>query len=471
MAADAAPPEAPIVRDGLPVPRRYLAIAALSIGNMLAVIDGGIANVALPTIARELSITANDAVLVVTVYQLVLVMTLLPFSALGDRIGHRRLYQGGQALFAVASLLFLVIDSLPGLLVARACQALGAGAMLAVTAALLRASYPARHLGRGLGFNAVVIATGSVLAPTLGGAILSVAPWQWVFVAAVPFALVSLVLGRTALPRPRQYSEHFDIKASALSALTFGLLIVGLEGLSHGQPLSLSLSELACGALAGWFFVRGQLKVPRPLMPLELLRKPLFALSFLAAFGAHVAQMCVMVSMPFRLQHGHGFTPAESGVLLSPWPFTMMIVAPAAGFLSDRVPAGLLGGIGMMLAAMGLAALSFLPDHPSAFDIGWPMALCGAGFGLFFSPNVRLIIGSAQKERVAAAGSMVGTVRLFGQAIGASTVAAILAIGLGDGGLATTVAFCLVVIAAAFSLARLAQQPLRGAAPPIPHEF
>lgn len=447
--------------DGLPTPRRYFAMLAISLGNILAVIDMGIANVALPTIARELNVNSNDAVLVVTVYQLVLVMTVLPLAALGDRLGHRRVYQIGQLIFTAASFLCFFAKDLHTLLIVRAIQALGGGALLSVSTALLRSIYPAEQIGRGLGLNAVVIATGLVIAPPLGGLILSVAPWQWVFVAAVPFGLASLFIGRSALPRPRQYSDLFDLKGSVLSALTFGLLIIGLEGLAHGQPLYLSTLEILCGAVLAIFFVRGQLRSPRPIMPVELLAKPMIAMSFLANFAAHMAQMCVMVSMPFRLQHGYGFSPAETGAMISPWPFTVMIVAPLSGYLSDRIPASLLGGIGMAFAASGLAALSFLPAHPDAFDIGWRMVLCGLGFGMFFSPNARLLVSATPRDRMAALGGMIATTRLVAQTLGASLVAGILALNLGDGGLATMIACGLVVIACIISAARL-RQPAPG---------
>ena len=159
--------------EGLPLPRRLYAILAVSFGTALIVIDGAIPTVALPTIARDLGVDNSSAVLVVTVYQLVLVMTLLPFSALGDRLGHRRLYQIGQIVFTIATILCFFARSLPFLLVVRAAQSLGAAAALSVSSAMLRAIYPARQLGRGLGINSVVVSSALALAPTLGGVVLA----------------------------------------------------------------------------------------------------------------------------------------------------------------------------------------------------------------------------------------------------------------------------------------------------------
>ena len=190
---DHAPPvrEGPRVRpnrtmDGLPLPRRYWAIAAISFGTALFVIDGAIANVAMPTIAQDLHVSNASVTNIVTVYQLVLVMVLLPFSNVGDRIGLRKLYQIGQVVFLLASAVVLFIKSFPLLLLARAGQAFGAGMALSVSAAILREVYPAKSLGSGMGINSVVVASSSALAPTLGGWIVADFDWRWVFVAPPP---------------------------------------------------------------------------------------------------------------------------------------------------------------------------------------------------------------------------------------------------------------------------------------------
>jgi DHA2 family multidrug resistance protein-like MFS transporter len=440
--------------EGLPTPRRYFAIGAVSFGTALVVIDGAIPSVALPTLARDLAVSGSEAVLVVTIYQLVLVMTLLPFSALGDRLGHRRLYQLGQLVFTIASLLCFFARSLPFLLVVRAAQALGAGAALSVSSALVRAIYPQRQLGRGLGVNSVVVSISAGLAPTVGGFILAFGSWPWVFASAIPFALLSLLLGRH-LPEPERHAEDFDILGAVLCAATFGLVISGLESLVHGSSPVVSSAILGTGLVIGFFFVRREAGAARPIMPVDLLARPVFALSTLGAFTAFIASMSLILSLPFRLEHGYGFSPSAVGAIIAPWPITTMFVAPAAGALSDRVPAGLLGGIGMGLATAALLLLAWLPVHPTYWDIAWRMALCGAGFGLFLSPNARLIIGSAPRERAASAGGLISTTRLTGQTLGATLVAALLALGDGSGPLPALVSAGLAVVAGLCSLARL----------------
>ena len=440
--------------DGLPTPRRYQAIAALSFGTALVVIDGGIANVALPTIARDLGVTNSASVAVVTIYQLTLVMLLLPLSGLGERLGLKRAYQGGQLLFTVATLLCFFANSLPFLLIVRAVQATGAAALLSVSAALIRATYPAKQLGRGLGVNSMTVAASAAIAPTLGGLILAVAPWPWVFASAVPFALASLALGR-ALPDPAPRREPFDLLSAILCAAMFGLVIGGIEAGVHGDSPVIAAAIAGAGVLIGIVYVRRERRAEKPILPVDLLARPVLALSAVSSFTAFTASMTVLLAMPFRLQHGYGFTPAAVGAAIAPWPMTNIIVGPFAGWLSDRVPAGLLGGIGMSVTIAALFSLAWLPPHPSWFDLAWRMSLCGAGFGIFLPPNARLIIGSAPTERAAAAGGLVSTTRLVGQISGATVIAALLAMGVGAGVTPLYVAGGFALVAALCSVARL----------------
>ncbi len=442
------------MHDGLPKPRRFLAIAAISAGTALTIIDGGIATVALPTIARDLHVDSSAVVTVVTVYQLILAMALLPFSGLGDRIGLKRMYQYGQLLFTVATLLCFFAKSLPFLLVVRAAQALGAAAALSVSSALIRSIYPAKQLGRGLGINSVVVTSSAALAPTIGGLVLAIAPWPWVFASAVPFAIASLAFGR-ALPDPVPRDEPFDVLGAVMCAAMIGLVIGGAESAVHGSSPVVSAAIVVTGIVIGWLFVRRERGETKPILPLDLLARPVLTLSVIGAYTAFIAQMTLLISTPFRLTHAYGFTAAEVGAVIAPWPLTNMVVAPLSGWLSDRYPAGVLGGIGMTVSITALLLLAFLPVDAGYFDIAWRMALCGSGFGMFLAPNARLIIGSAPRDRAAAAGGLVSTVRLVGQTTGATLVAALLAFGVGAGMTPPIVAAGFALIAGLCSVARL----------------
>ena len=336
----------------------------------------------------------------------------------------------------------------------RAIQALGAAATLSVSSALLRSVYPARHLGRGLGINSVVVSTSVALAPTLGGLVLSVGPWPWVFASAVPFAIISLLLGRS-LPPSVPRSGPYDILGAVLCAASFGLIIAGLETLVHGDSPVVASAIISAGVGTAIVFVRHEIAEERPILPVDLLARPVLALSTAGALTAFMASMTLLIAMPFRLERAFGFSPGEVGIVLAPWPLTTMTVAPLAGALSDRYPAGALGGIGMVIATVALALLACLQPGAGSLDVGWRMALCGAGFGLFLSPNARLIVGSAPLERAASAGGLISTTRMTGQTLGATLAAALLALGLGSGSVPPLIAAGLAVIAGLCSLARL----------------
>ncbi|MEO6041594.1 MAG: MFS transporter [Croceibacterium sp.] len=437
---------------GLPLPRRWWAIAAISFGTALVVIDGAIPNVALPTIARDLGVSNAAVTNVVAVYQLVLVMVLLPFASVGERIGYRRLYQAGQVVFMIASALCLVPVGFLGLLVLRGLQAIGAGMALSVSAAMMRQIYPAGRLGTGMGVNSVIVASSSALAPTVGGYIAGHAPWQWVFVAAAPLAAISLLLGR-ALPDPKRREIPSEWISGVWSAGTMLLVIGGVQVATH-QNLTLGVLMAIVGAVSMAFLVRRERGRPAPVLPVDLLAMPVLGLSALGAMACFISAGALMLSLPFRLQEAMHFSPQKAGWLLLPFPLTMLVVAPLAGWLSDRVAPTKLGVTGMGIAIAGLLLMAFLPVTAGETAIAWRLSLTALGFGLFFAPNSRLLIGQAPRERAAAAGGLLSTSRLLGQTMAAVVVGILLASGAGLGPTPLFVSCALAVVAALCSLAR-----------------
>ena len=411
--------------DGLPMPQRLGAILAVAFGVSLSVIDGTVANVALPTIGQQLGISAADSIWIVNAYQLAIMVSLLSLSALGDVVGYRKVYIGGLMLFTVASVGCSLSGSLQALVLARVMQGFGAAAITSVNTSLIRFIYPKARLGRGMGVNATVVATSSVAGPTLAAGILSAADWPWLFAVNVPIGLAALALSRRFLPEnPVRVREHrFDWRDAVMNALTSGLMMASVEGFSHGlDPRVLSLGVAAL-IVVGFFFIRGQLREPYPILPFDLLRIPIFSVSVATSVCSFLGQMLAMVALPFYLQQACGYNDVETGLLLTAWPAVIMVVAPAAGLLVERIHAGLLGGTGLTMMAAGLFLLAFLPEHPTDFDIIWRLVLCGAGFGLFQSPNNSILIASAPPERSGSASGMLATARLAGQTTGAALMA------------------------------------------------
>ncbi len=445
--------------DGLPPARRRWAMAALMTGVSMASLDTAIANTALPELARQLQAGAAASVWIVNIYQLAMVATLLPFAALGERIGYRRVATAGLALFTLASLFCALAWNLPLLVGARLLQGLGASALMGVTTAMMRAIYPARLQGQGFGLNALVVAVAFAVGPTLSSLILALASWPWLFAINVPIGTAAFVLARRVLPDNAPAGHGFDAAAALCNVGAFGLLILLLGDAAHGAaPARLGLEAagtVACFAL----LLRRQRGHAAPILPTDLLARPLFALSALTAVCTFAVQSLAFVALPFHFEQVLGRSPVETGFLLTPWPVLVAIMGPVAGRLSDRYASGLLAGIGLLTLCGGMLALQWMPATTGAAGIAWRMAVCGAGFGLFQAPNMKAIMGSAPRERAGGASGIVATARLTGQACGAALVAGCLVLSERHGtSYALAAAAAIALLGAATSFARLHQR-------------
>src|SRR5665213_695523 len=343
-------------------------------------------------------------------------------------------------------------------------QGFGAAGILSVNAALVRYTYPRALLGRGIGINALVVAISAAVGPTVAAAILAVGTWPYLFAVNIPIGLAALALGWRCLPHTTPASHAFDWQSAVLSAITFGVGIAAIDSAGHGEALYLCVAEFCIAAAAGVLLVFRQTHMASPLLPVDLLRIPIFALSIATSIASFCGQMLAFVAIPFYLESRFGYSAVQMGLLITPWPIAVAFAAPVAGRLVERYPAGLLGGIGLTLFAGGLASLALIPAHPTLFDVIWRMALSGAGFGLFQTPNNRTMIAAAPRERSGGASGMLGTARLLGQTTGAALVALFLARYPIDGtriSLWTGAGFALV--GAVLSMLRLSPAGTRGA--------
>jgi MFS transporter, DHA2 family, multidrug resistance protein len=449
VAASAAHP------DGLPLPRRYWAIAAIALGIAMSVLDSTIVNVALPTIARDFHASSAASIWVINAYQLAILLVLLPLASLGEVVGYRRVSQAGLAIFTVASFGCAFAPSLLALSLARVVQGIGAAGIMSVNGALVRHTYPQHSLGRALGINAFVVATAAAVGPTIASGVLAVANWRWLFGINVPLGAVAIAIALWALPDSERTPRKLNIAGAALYAAAMGLLLSGLQTLSHRAAVLLALAEIGSGCVFGWLLVRHERLRAAPLLPFDLLRIRSFTLSLATSLFSFTAQMSALVALPFEIQR-LGHSPVETGLFMTPWPLALAFTAPLAGRLADRYPAGLLGGVGLLTLAAGLTLLVLYPVTGDATGVLWRMALCGAGFGFFQAPNNRAIMGSVPRKRSGAAGGMLAAARLIGQTIGAAAVAILFrACGEPGSNYALALAACLALAGAAISLLRL----------------
>jgi len=451
--------------EGLPDGRRLWSALTIWLALTMAVLDGAIANVALPTIARELSAAPAYAVWVVNGYQLAIVVSLLPFAALGEEIGYRRIFLGGIVAFTVASAACALSHSLPMLIFTRVIQGLGAAGVMSVNGALLRFTYPQNQLGRGVGLNALVVSAAAALGPTIASGILAVGPWEWLFGINIPIGAAAFLIGRKALPdSPR--SGKFDIVSTCLNVLTFGLGFTGVDALTRGGDTALGVVELVLAVVTGVTLVWRSNTQATPLVPIDLLRNKLFTLTVLTSIASFSAQMLTFICLPFYLQGALHRSQVATGLLMTPWPLAAGLAAFFAGRLADRYSAAILSGIGLGLLAVGLFSIGFLPMQTTSLAIAGLMAVCGLGFGFFQSPNNRTMLSTAPLLRSGAAGGMLATSRLTGQSIGATLAAVTFRFAANAEMAAFVIAGCFALAGALASLSRLRVR----SRPALPHD-
>jgi DHA2 family multidrug resistance protein-like MFS transporter len=301
---------------------------------------------------------------------------------------------------------------------------------MSVNTALLRFIYPNRMLGRGFGHNALVVATAFTLGPTIASGILALGHWPWLFAVNIPFGVVAVWIGLKTLPATPRAGHAFDFPGALLAAGSLGLFIIGIGSAAHGASPVTVVIELIGAVALGWLLNRRQADHPAPMLPIDLFRRPVFALSAATSVCSFAVQGLAFVSLPFYFEDVLHRTQVETGFFMTPWPLVVAIMAPVAGRLSDRYPAGVLGGLGLALLGAGMALLAMLPVTPGVANIVWRMAICGFGFGFFQTPNMRALMSSAPAGRSGSASGIVATARLTGQTTGAALAA--LCFGLAD---------------------------------------
>ena len=292
--------------------RRYASILAVLIVLVMTVLDGTLVNVALPMLGRDFGVSDSAAVWIVTCYQLVITMLLLPLSSAGDLISYRRTFLSGVAIFTAASALCAASVNFPMMLAARSLQGVGAACVMGVNIALTRLIYPREILSRGLAVNAMVIAVASAAGPTLSGAILSVASWRWLFLINIPLGIAAFIIGWKLLPLnpPKPVKEHFDWHSAVQNVLVFGLIFIALGNLAHSKEVAANLLLIAAGVVLGIFYVRRQRGHRYPMLPVDLFRRRLFTLSISTSVCSFIAQNITLIALPFLFVQGSDCRPS-----------------------------------------------------------------------------------------------------------------------------------------------------------------
>ncbi|AKM32804.1 hypothetical protein AB870_12695 [Pandoraea faecigallinarum] len=432
-------PCAPLA-EGLAASARRIAVPSILLGTFLGNLDASIANVALPTIARDLVADPAATVWVVNAYQLIFAMAVLPLAALGEKLGYRRVFLFGVAGFTLASFGCALAPTLSWLVAARVVQGLCGACMSTIVPALLRMVFPPHMGGRAISLLALTVALSTAAGPSVAAAILSLGDWRWLFAINLPIGLAAFAASARFLPGTPGAERRIDVPGALLNAVTLALIIIGLGHVGEAGHHGVAALQIGLGLIAAVVLVRHQRSRETPLLPLDLMRVPVLALSSLTSVACYMAQTLAYVGMPFLLQHAFARGEAATGLLMTPWPLVIVFVAPLAGRLSDRFDSARMSALGLGVFAVGLALLAWLPANVSDWGIAWRMVVCGVGFGFFQTPNNRIIMMGAPRERSGAASGLMTMARTVGMTLGAAVVALLFDVHGDDGARAAMIA-------------------------------
>jgi DHA2 family multidrug resistance protein-like MFS transporter len=406
--------------EGLAMPALRWATLSILLGTFIGNLGVSIANVALPSIAADLGAQAAQAIWVVNAYQLAMVIAVLPLASLGEKLGYKRVFMAGLVVFTLASLLCAFAPNLDTLVAARILQGLGGACVSTIVPALLRAVFPPKLVGTGIGYLALTVAVSAAIGPSVAAGILSAGSWRWLFGMNLPIGLLAIVLAMRVLPPNAPAARRLDLVGALLNAVTLTLFVVGASELGDASKRTAAAIMLALGCVSAVVLVRHQRGRKSPLLPIDLLRIPVLRLSVGTSVSSYIAQTIAMLALPFLLISEMGRSAAATGLLMTPWPLVIVVVAPLSGKLSDRFNSERVGAAGLALFTLGLVTLALLPASPSDLDIVWRVTLCGIGFGLFQTPNNRLLLTAGPRERSGAAGGLMTMSRMVGMTAGAA---------------------------------------------------
>jgi EmrB/QacA subfamily drug resistance transporter len=409
---------------------KWAVFAVVAIGVFMSTLDSSIVNISLPAIANAFHYSITGLVeWVIIAYLIVIAAVLISIGRLADMIGHKPIWIAGLIVFTAGSAISGASPSLEFLVAARALQGLGGALLMAISPAMLTGAFPPSERGRALGLNAVTVALGVSAGPTLGGIITEHFSWRWIFYVNVPIGAIGLLAAIKILTWQRgARGGRFDPLGAAMLAL--GLLALTLA-LSFGQEwgwLSPGVVALLVGALVfliAFYFV--ERRVSDPVVDLTLLRDRVFLSAGLSSLLSFLALFAVSFLLPFYLEELRGFTTEQAGLLLTPLPVVIAIVAPISGSLADRFGTRWLAASGLAVACFGLLLVAGLTARSSPLDIAWRLGVIGLGQGLFQSPNNSALMGAAPRNRQGIASGFLATLRTVGQSLSVAVSGAVFA--------------------------------------------
>jgi EmrB/QacA subfamily drug resistance transporter len=399
----------------------------VGIAVFMAQLDNLVVTTALPSIQRSLHAGLQGLQWTVSAYTLTFAVFLLTGSTLGDRFGRRRLFTVGLGLFTLASTGSALAPNIGMLIGFRAVQGLGGAVMVPLTLTLLSAAVPPNRRGLAIGGWGALAGLAVAFGPMIGGAVVEAGSWQWIFWVNVPLGAVLLPLARVWLSESRGPAPRLDPVGNALVSLgLFGVVL----GLIRGGSIGWTNPQVLAGFLAGGAllaaFVAWEVRTEHPLLPMRLFRGRAFSLINLSALLMFFGMFGSIFFLVQLFQTVWGYSPLASGVRMLPWTALPMLVAPAAGILSDRIGGRGIVAWGLLLQAAALGWLAFVITPAVPYSRLLPgLVLGGIGNGMFFAPLATLVLGSVRREQEGIASGVNNAIRELGGVLGIAVMGAI----------------------------------------------
>ncbi|MFD4430803.1 MFS transporter [Nocardia sp. NPDC058497] len=404
-------------------------IAAVGIPMFMVTLDNLVVTNALPVIKTELGASLSDLQWFINAYTLSFASLLLTASALGDRIGRRRVFLAGIAVFVAASAACALATEPWMLILARAIQGAGGAAVMPLSLTLLAAAVPARMRSAAIGIWGGLAGLGVAVGPVVGGAVVDGLNWQWIFWLNVPIGLLVLPFAARILAESRGTARRLDLLGLVLSAGGVLALVWGvIHGADDGWTAPPVLTALIGGGALLMAFVAWERTVPDPMLPLRMFASRGLSLSYLVSFGFSAGVFGAIFLLAQFFQVVQGYSPLESGIRTMPWTMVPMVVAPLAGLVVDRVGPRVLIATGQVFLAVALAWMALITSTDVAYvAFVAPFVLGGIGMGLTFAPSSTIVMASASPADQGMASGINSTVREVGVAMGIAVLASVFA--------------------------------------------
>ena len=407
--------------------KRGWTLAIVSIGLFMVVLDNLVVNVALPSIHRELGASIQALEWTVNAYVLAYAVLLLTGAALGDRLGRKRMFIAGISLFTLSSAAAALAPSIGALIAARAAQGVGAAIATPLTLTLLAEAFPPAKRGVALGVWSGISGVAVALGPLVGGAVVQLSSWHWIFWINVPIGAVLVPLAAARLTESHGPERGLDVRGLVLASS-------GLFGIVYGLVRSQSLGwtnpevaiSLAVGTVLVLAFIRYELRTKDPMLPMQFFANRGFAVTNVVSLAMYFGMFGSIFFLSQFLQNVLHNTPLQAGIKLLVWTGATMIVSPLAGFFSERVGSRLfmVAGLSLQALALGWLASEVSVDQSYASMIG-PFILAGSGMALVFAPAANAVLSSVRSDQAGQASGATNAIRELGGVLGIAVLATV----------------------------------------------